>query len=272
MLDEQDDTDLIETPDVEADAEAVEVEEPETEQSDELVVSIDGGDEPDDEEQSSAITKIRQSNRDLLKKVKQLEAEKRANTAPMAVELGPKPKIEQFDYDPDKFETALLSWNDKKRDADAQAEAAKAKRLAEDQEWNGKLNAYREGAVNLGAKDFADAEDTVKETLSGAQQGIIVHAAQNAPLVVYALGQNPKKAAELAKITDPILFAVAVTRLEMNMKVSGMKTTPAPEKRVTGKATMPLGSRLAKLEAEAERTGDRTAVLAEKRRIKALQT
>jgi hypothetical protein len=82
---------------------------------------------------------------------------------------------------------------------------------------------------------------------------------------VYALGKNPKKAAELAKRSDPVEFAFAVARLEKDLKVSNRKSAPAPEKivqnsgRVVSSAS--VDSTLNRLRAEAERTGDYTKVM-----------
>ena len=83
-------------------------------------------------------------------------------------------------------------------------------------------------------------------------------------LVVYALGKNPKKAKELASITDPGKFAFAVAKMEAQLKVNPAKRPPAPERAITGSSAPisgTVGSTLERLRAEAEKTGDMTKVI-----------
>ena len=84
---------------------------------------------------------------------------------------------------------------------------------------------------------------------------------------VYALGKNPKKLAELASIKDPVRFAVAVAKLETQLKVSTRKPPPPPPKITSGSAPVSgsVDSTLERLRAEAERTGDYTKVIQYKR-------
>jgi hypothetical protein len=121
------------------------------------------------------------------------------------------------------------------------------------------------------AKDFDDAEDTVKDILNVTQQGIIVKGAENPEFVVYALGKNPKKAQELAQIDDPIDFAFAISKLESKLKIATKKSAPPPEKTVkgTGRVSGSVDSTLERLRAEAEKTGDYSKVMKYKRQLKA---
>jgi len=50
--------------------------------------------------------------------------------------------------------------------------------------------------------------------LDPVQQDIILQAAQNPALAVYALGKSKDKAKELASIKDPVKFAFALGKLE----------------------------------------------------------
>ena len=90
-------------------------------------------------------------------------------------------------------------------------------------------------------------------------------------LVVYALGKNPKKAAELSEIKDPVKFAFAVAKLETQLKVSSRKAATKPEKTVNGSARVSgsVDSTLERLRAEASRTGDFSKLTAYKRKLKA---
>ena len=99
----------------------------------------------------------------------------------------------------------------------------------------------------------------------------MLQGADNPALVIYALGKNPKKAKELAAITDPVKFAFAVAKLESQLKVTNRKAPPPPEKtmRGTGPGSGAVDSTLERLREEAARTGDMTKVIrykAEQRR------
>ena len=130
-----------------------------------------------------------------------------------------------------------------------------------------KLNSYSKAKTELKVKDFDDAEATVQETLNSTQQGIILQGAENPALLVYALGKNPKKAKELASITDPVKYAFAVAKLETQLKVTNRKAAPPPEKTVrgTGPVSGTVDSQLERLRADAEKTGDYSKVMAYKR-------
>ena len=86
--------------------------------------------------------------------------------------------------------------------------------------WDAKLAGYNAAKADLKARDFEDAEAVIADTLSVTQQGIILDGAEKPALLVYALGKNPKKAAELAAITNPVAFAAAIGRLEASLKVT----------------------------------------------------
>ena len=111
-------------------------------------------------------------------------------------------------------------------------------------------------------RDYDFAEDVVQDTLSVMQQGMIVQGAENPALLVYALGKNPKKAKELASITDPVKFAFAVAKLETNLKVTSRKASAKPEKKIsgTGRPSGSVDNTLDRLRADAEKTGDYSKV------------
>ena len=98
-----------------------------------------------------------------------------------------------------------------------------------------------------------------------------MRAPKNSANVIYALGKVPAKAAELAKISDPIELAAELARLEGKLTMTKRNAPPPPEQIVRGSA--PLSSQadkhLERLEAEAARTGDRTKVVQYKRQLKA---
>ena len=219
------------------------------------------------------VKELRKEARESKRRIRELEAEKaqrEAAAAPKAEDVGPEPQLEEFDFDGAKYRDALLAWNERKRKADEQAAAARAEQEAAAAAWNTKVTAYKTAKAALKVDDFDGAEHVVQSTLSQLQQNMIVHAVDKPELVIYALGSNPAKAKELAAIKDPVRFAVAIGKLETQLKVQPRKQPPAPERHVRGTAGgATIDNTLERLEAEADRTGDRSKVIAYKREQRA---
>lgn len=240
----------------------------------EVVVSI--GDEASpasNEEETKApewVRELRKNYRNVEKENnelrKKLEAVTGATQKP--VELGKKPTLEDCDYDAERFERDLEAWHNRKLEAEQQERKKKDEAEAANCAWQATLEGYGKAKGELKVKDFDDAEDIVKDTLSVTQQGIILQGCKNPALVVYALGKNQKKAKELASITDPVKYAFAVANLENQLKVTNRKAAPPPEKTVrsTGGAAVSgtVDSTLERLRAEADKTGDYSKVHAYK--------
>lgn len=245
----------------------------ETDES-EVVVSI--GEEPPASEEPRApdwVRELRKSHRELQRKNKELEAKLSSQSVvPTSVPtLGKKPTLEEHDYDAEKFEASLADWYERKRKVDEAAAQAKVAEEEQKKSWQAKLDAYGKAKTELKVRDFEDAEDVTQQALDVTQQGIVLQGADNPALLVYALGKNPKKAAELGAIKDPVKFAFAVAKLEKDLKVTQRKSAPPPEKVVQGNAATSgsVDSALDKLRAEAERTGDYTKVMRYKAQMRA---
>jgi mannitol-1-phosphate/altronate dehydrogenase len=265
--------DELELPeDTEADAQATEPEQPEPEaEQDEVVVSFGDEEQEQPEEDQPApawVKELRKQNRELQKKLKEVEAQ--TSQKEREVELGAKPTLEACDYDAERFETELLAWNSRKAEADAKAKAKREEQDATQAEWQNRLQSYSEAKQNLRVRDFDEAEDAVREILTVTQQGIVLQAADDPAKLVYALGRNPAKAKELAGVKDPVKFAVAVAKLEMKLTVTPRKPSATPESRVTGTGKTPATAqaRLDDLRKQAEASGDYTEYLAAKRKAK----
>ena len=255
-------------------AEPVEAEAEESETDDDgLVVSIDGESPAPEEAAPEWVRDLRKQHREQKRRNRELEQEleQMRNQGQRAQPLGPKPTLEVYDYDTDKYEKALADWFDRKRRHDAEQEAVQRQQQAITQQWEQKQQEYFRRKEALKARDFDDAEDVVKDILNVTQQGIIVKGAENPEIVVYALGKNPKKAQELAQIDDPIDFAFAISKLEAKLKVATKKSAPPPEKTVKGQGRVSgsVDSTLERLRAEAEKTGDYSKVMRYKKQLKA---
>ncbi len=246
----------------------------------ELVISL-GDDEPppqaNEKEAPTWLRDLRKSNREKDRRIRELE--QRLSTAQPAaapVVVGEKPKLADYEFDEDKFSDALDQWHERKRKADeAVAERSRTQKAAEDA-WNTKLTAYETNKKALPVRDFEDAEEAAKDLLSEVQQGIILHAAKSPEKVIYALGKNPKRLAELAAIKDPVSFAVALGGLEKDMKVTKRTAPPPPETRVrsTVSGAAAVDNQLERLRQEARQTGnyDKVTAFQREKREKAKQT
>jgi hypothetical protein len=250
-------------------AEQVEQAEQPAAEPEELQVTIAGEEpEPEPERAPEWVRDLRKQHRELQKKVREYEEREKAVVAPT---VGPKPKLEDHDYDTEKYEVALEVWYRQKDKAEA-VKREQERAIEEQQKaWQAKLDSYGKAKADLKAKDYDDAEAVVQEAMSVTQQGIVLQGADNPALVVYALGKNPKRAKELAAITDPVRFAFAVARLESQLKVTPKAKPPAPEKPMpTGTAPVSgVDSVLERLRDEAAKTGDMTKVLRYKAQQKA---
>ena len=242
---------------------------------DEVVVSI-GEEAPPPEETTRApewVRELRKADREKARRIKELEAKLNAAAATeiKPVALGAKPKLEDHDYDTEKFEAALADWYERKRVADQQVEQQRQAEKAQQDAWQARLESYGKARAELKVRDFEDAEAVAQEVLDVTQQGIVVQGADNPALVIYALGKNPKKAKEIAGIKDPVKFAFAVAKLEKELKVTNRKAAPPPERTIqgTGRVSGAVDSTLERLRAEAEKTGNYTKVLQYKRQKQA---
>ncbi len=264
---------VIEDNEPEVEEEEIEVSEPveeiEPEDTEEVVVSI-GEEAPPPEEHTPApewVKELRKTNRELQRQNRELQG--RLQAAPpetKPVVIGNKPKLEDHDYDADKYEEALANWFERKRQADDANAKQEAEVMNQQKAWQAKLDGYGKAKAELRVKDFEDAEEVAQQVFSITQQGVLLQGADNPALVVYALGKNPAKAKELAEIKDPVKFAFAVAKLEKDLKVTNRRQAPAPERIVTGtgRSSGAVDSTLERLREDAARTGNMTKVIAYK--------
>ena len=242
------------------------VEDLEEADTEEVIVSI-GEDAPPPEEQTPApewVRELRKTNRELQRQNRELQSKLQVQpTENKPVAIGVKPKLEDHDYDAEKYEEALTSWFERKRQADDTNAKQEAEVMNQQKAWQAKLDGYGKAKAELRVRDYEDAEAIAQEVFSITQQGVILQGAENPALVVYALGKNPKKAKELAEITDPVKFAFAVAKLEKELKVTNRRAAPAPERIVTGtgRSSGAVDSTLERLREDAARTGNMTKVI-----------
>ena len=242
----------------------------------ELVVSI-GNEEPAPEPEAPKapewVKELRKQNRELQKRLREMERSTQAPAAQGETTTAPpkKPTLADVDYDTGAYEAKLDDWYKAKAAYDQKANERQREADAVKGAWEAKINGYNTAKAELKARDFDDAEAVITDTLSVTQQGIILDGAEKPALLIYALGKNPKKAAELAAITNPVAFAAAIGRLEASLKVTSRKPSAAPEQIPSGNAPKSgsVDNTLERLREEAGKTGDFTKVMAYKRQAAA---
>lgn len=174
------------------------------------------------------------------------------------IDVGPRPTREEFDWDDEAYDAAVDAWNERK--VTAQTQASEPNDLQAEAQRD-----VQNLTTGLAALTYPDKDDIVPATmemLTPEQQFIFATAAKEPAKLIYALGKNPTRMKALLEIKNPVKFITEVARTEMQMTVKNRKA-PQPEHIRTGDARPGSGAdkQEAKLEAEAERTGDRTALI-----------
>ena len=251
----------------------------ETSEDEEFVITVgDEEPEPSDEDDFSDkpaptwVKDLRKKEREARKRIKELEAQvQQAKPTEKPIEVGPKPRLADFDYDEDDFESAVEQWHERKSQVEQQQSAKQAEEEKAKQAWQTKMQSYEERRQNVASKvrDLEEGEEAAIDKLTATQQGILIHAAENPELILYHLGKNPKKAQELSEITDPIQFAFAAAKLDSQMKIQTRKPSTKPERKPSGSAGLSgvVDQKLAQLEAKAAKTGDRTELIKYKKSL-----
>ncbi len=247
----------------------------------ELVISIGDEELKDDDEidekDPNWTTQLRKRDRESRRQIRELKEQLRIRETQQVdpepqIKSTPKPTLESCDFDTEQYENDLEVWHENQRKIKEAESKAQEKTKVDQASWQERISTYQKAKTELKVRDFDDAEHTIKDVLSVTQQGILLQGADNAALLIYALGKNPKKAKELAALSDPVKFAFAIAKLETQLKVAPRKAPP-PEKMLKnsgGGASSSAASdaHLATLEAEAEKTGNRSKIIEYKRNLK----
>jgi hypothetical protein len=241
---------------------------------DEVIVTIGNAEPPPaDEDEFNGkpapqfVKDLRKSDREKAKRIRELEAKLAEQASPSSQATVAKPTLADCDYDEEAFETKLTAWQEQERARKAEQEAQAEQQRKAQEDYQSRLTAFATEKAALKVRDYEDAEAVVDGLFSPTQIGIIVHAAAKPATLKYALGKNPAEVQKLASITDPVKFAFAVAKLEDKLSVTNRKPPPPPETVVRGSAPAAgsVDAKLAQLEAEADRTGDRSKVAAYRR-------
>lgn len=233
---------------------------------DELEVTFGDGPAPGPGDDSGLVKHLREQIRERDKRLAEL-----SKGGPQRIEVGEEPTLEGCDYDESTFKDEWRKWNARRADAEKQqAQAGQAEVQAREQ-WQRDLQAHEAKRAALKFPDVEEAEAVATSALNEVQQAVIVKVADNSAQLLYALGRHPAKLAELSQITDPLKMAAAVARLETGLKVMPKRRAPDPEEIASGTAAVRQGKdkELERLEKEADRTGDRTKLIAYRKQKRA---
>jgi hypothetical protein len=229
-----------------------------------------GDDLADEKEDDSSL--IRHLRAELKRARDEAKEALQAAPKPEKIEVGPEPTMADCDYDEDEFKKRWTQWNERKEaESSQQAQVTEAQRK-QAEEWEAEKKRYSDGKGSLGFKDMGEAEETVIGALGENLFGALILATDAPAKVTYALAKHPEKLAHLASLKDnAVKFVAAVAKLEGQLKMVKKRKAPDPEKIERGSGSTVTGAdkHLEKLEKEAERTGDRTKVIAYKKKLNA---
>lgn len=260
-----DEQDIKYSQDDEQDADGEESESQDDSADDALDFSFDDdGDSSDPfrgQEAPEWVKKVREENRELKRQLKQRESQQFEQQV-----LREKPTIDDHDYDSDAFEQDYAQWLTEKQQVDAQVHAERQKYQQYHERYKADVD-----AIKAKAPDYDEVELSVVDVLSEQKQGLLQMLVDNPAKVVYALGKNsPAQLERLSKLDD-IQFAKQIVLMEQQMSSktkSRNQNKPKPKTHELEGAAGGADTRLAKLEAEADRTGDRSKVAAYKKQMK----
>lgn len=203
------------------------------------------------------VKQLRKENRELKKQLKQTPQQ------PQVAPLREKPTITDHDFDSEAYEADLEQWFNEKAQHDEVINAQKAKDEAIDNRYVASVDKMRKIAP-----DYDEVEDTVVATLSPEKQALLKLGVEDTAKLVYALGKSPNKLAELEQL-DPVSFVKQLGIMEFQMsQKSRNPSKPQPKSHELTGAAGGGDGKLAKLEAEAEKTGNRSKVIAYKKSLK----
>lgn len=260
-----DEQDIEDSQDDEQDADGEEAESQDDSDDDALDFSFDDdGDSSDPfkgQEAPEWVKKVREENRELKRQLKQREAQQ----MPQQV-LREEPTLDDHDYDDEAFKQDYAQWLQEKQQIDAQVQAERQKYQQYHERYKADVD-----AIKAKAPDYDEVELSVVDVLSEQKQGLLQMLVDNPAKVVYALGKNsPAQLDRLSKLDD-IQFAKQIVLMEMQMSSktkSRNQNKPKPKTHELEGAAGGADTRLAKLEAEADRTGDRSKVAAYKKQMR----
>lgn len=229
----------------------------------ELDFSFDEPDENSDpfagQEAPDWVKQVRKENRELKRQLKSYE-----QSQPQQQGLREKPTLDSHDYDSEAYEQDYAQWLTEKQQYDAAIQSERAKYEQYDTRYHADVD-----AVRASASDYDDVEQLIVDTLPPQRQAVIKMMADNPARLVYALGKSPNKLQALSELDDTqFIKQIVLMEQQMAAKKGRNPSKPKPQTHELEGGAGGADSTLAKLEAEADRTGDRSKLVAYKKQMR----
>lgn len=278
-----DDVDVVLLPEEDDGEQEGKTEKPETEEGEE---GEQEAQEKTATQDSSVIRNLRAQERRLRAERKQLQAENerlKAERQPQATDTAekePTKPMKPFDEanpnygDTELYDRQLEEYYAAKSAYDAKQREKQQREQQERAKVQDEIKAYRDAYDKIAARksDAIDAEKMAADTLSNEQQAAIFTAAETpamAAQLIYQLGlgllNGNKNAEQIVALDGHNIgkFVKKIGQLELQiMNAPKKQPVPAPETKVKAStAVLSPEAHLAKLEAEAAKTGDRSAII-----------
>lgn len=183
------------------------------------------------------------------------------------IEIGEMPKLEDFDYDGDRFAAAVIDHETRKRQAESQQSEARKRQEAVEAEFAQEMELVDTAEARLGLSGFQEARDTVEASLSDNQLKVLIRASDDPGKMIYALAKSQAKLSELSETTDLIKLAAKVATMEKTIQA---RKAPALDRPTQGGGVVGVkfDEKLAKLEAAAAKSGNYNELFAYRRSLK----
>lgn len=206
--------------------------------------------------------KYREAQRENRKLKQQLE---QRSGQPEQQALREKPTLDAHEFDSDAYEQDYAAWLSEKSQHDARQKAEQEKYQHYDERYKSSVDAVRAKVA-----DYDEIEQSIVDTVPPQRQALIKMLVDDPARMVVALGKSPAQLEKLLGLDD-IQFAKQIVLLEQQMSSKTKSRNPNKPKPKTHELEGAAGgadTRLAKLEAEADKTGDRSKVAAYKKQLK----
>lgn len=232
-----------------------------------IVIEIDGVDAA---QEDNLVKRLRAELREAKR---QIHASAQA-AAPKKIEVGNKPDLwDDCEGDADKFERELSAYHDRVRQREQQDKSEQEQQEAGRKRFETAHAQYRQHAQALGVAGYDAIEEKVQGDLPPVLRDVIpLYFGDKGPKVVVALGRHPQLLDELLSIQDPLAQILKLNDIAHGVKIMPRKAPP-PESQTIQRGSAPAGGtsdkELARLEKEAERTGNRTQLIEYRRKMKA---
>ncbi len=216
------------------------------------------------EDEPEGLRNLRQAYRESEKRRKELEA----RLAPQQEEIGEKPQFDDYFDKPDEFEKDLLAWNDRQRAATERQTAQQQAAAKQQERWQAQYRDFEASYADLRVPGKDAALAMLEDEFPGEQKAFLIKAAgKNAPALVNALYGNEAKRKELKALADDGSYAefiAAAAIMATEIKVTRKPAVGAETNHSAAGTSGGTGrgdQRRARLEAEAEKTGDYSALV-----------